>query len=169
MTRAHHRYLLEQFIGGIIVNFGINAVIAWAVFRSLAPVPFYGMMSVYGDILGMAFILPFCVCLFVTLDARRKMRAGRFSGIDREEWGRGYLAKLPEHLGWRSAFWGAVFGVFCAPLLLWMNLGAGVSEMALWDFVYFKGGVAALMSAMLTFPVVLRAFGDGVLQPADHV
>lgn len=160
MTPAHKRFLTEQFFGGIVVNFVLNAAIGWVIFRTAESAPFLGLTSVLGDTLVMGFLLPFFVCLFVTLDTRKKMKSGRFSVVPLADAVHPVIERMPLHLVKRSAVLGVIGLGVVVPLLLVMYFGLGLVEMGRWDFVWFKGTLAALMSAPISLLVVMRGFSD---------
>src|SRR5262245_37741695 len=82
MSRGHRRYLLvEQCVGSAVVNFAINAAIAWALFRGLERVPLWGDQSIMGDTVATSVILPFITALIVTPLARREVRTGRLAPL----------------------------------------------------------------------------------------
>ena len=69
------RYLfVEQPIGAFVVNFLLNALIAWGLCRGMTTVPLWGETSVAGDTIATSFVLPFVSVLIATLLVRRDVR-----------------------------------------------------------------------------------------------
>src|SRR5260370_7320498 len=66
-TPAQRRYmLLDNGVGPFVINFLINAVIAWLLFRHATHVPLWGQSSIAGDTIATSFLLPLITCLIVT-------------------------------------------------------------------------------------------------------
>jgi len=160
MTFAHKRFLVEQCIGGIVVNFAINAAIGWLIFRGVETAPFTGLTSILGDTLIMAFLLPYMLSFIVTLDTRRKIRAGRFTTLPWQKDSHPLLGRLPDKLINRSLLLGFYGLVAVLPLLAYMHFRLEVTGMTPANFAWFKGILAGVMAAPLMPLVVLRAFGD---------
>jgi len=161
MSDAHRQYLIfEQGVGAAIVNFVLNGLIAWALFRHLSIVPLWGQESIAGDTFGTCFLLPLITCLIVTGLARREVTRGRFPAPD---WRRA------EHpiLGWLPTgrfLRGVAFGAFClivfAPPTVWLLSTIGLLQMGFWSFLFFKATYAGLLGALVTPVIALCALGD---------
>ena len=77
LSSEHRRFLIvDQVIGAGIINFILNAGIAWAIARALARVPLWGNPSIANDTVATAFLLPFITCVIVTPLIRKKIVAG---------------------------------------------------------------------------------------------
>jgi hypothetical protein len=160
MSRSHCRYLLEQGVGAAVVNFAINAAIAWAMFRGAPSVPLWGQQSIMADTLGTCFMLPFITCLVVTPMARRHVRAGRVPALGWTRASHPALSWLPR----RTAARGAVLGLACvatfAPVA-WVGLGHyGVADLSVGGFVLFKGSFAAATAALVTPAIALWGIAE---------
>src|SRR5262249_39811567 len=82
MSPAQRRYLLlEQGVGAGVVNFAINAAIAWVAFRGMTTVPLWGQQSIAGDTIGTTFLLPFITTLIASRLVRGHVRSGRIAGL----------------------------------------------------------------------------------------
>jgi hypothetical protein len=158
MSAAHRRYLiLEQGVGSIVVNFLLNAGIAWGLFRGLEVVPLWGDQSIAGDTIATCLLLPLITCLIVTPTARHQVRAGRFPAL-------GWTRSSHPALGWlpeRTFRRGLVLGiagvlVFAPPTLLALD-ALGLSSLGVWHFVLFKAGFAAAAGAVVTPLIALWA------------
>jgi hypothetical protein len=161
MSPAHRRYLLiEQGVGAAVVNFAINAAIAWLMFRTQDLVPLWGQQSIAGDTIGTCLILPLLTCLIVTPMARGHVRAGRVKAL-------GWKRDSHRFLGWLPAgtfLRGFVLGLLCmlalSPLTLLVLTLLHVANLSLWQFVVFKATFAALAAALVTPVVAVWAIAE---------
>ena len=161
MSPAHRRYLLlEQGIGAGVVNFLINALIAWLSFRGQARVPLWGQQSIAGDTIATCLLLPLITCLIVTAVARRQMRSGRLAAL-------GWTPVSHPPLGWlpRGTFVrGLAFGIVCvlvvAPPAVLTLARLGIEEMTFAQFVVFKATFAAALGAIVTPIIALSAIAE---------
>ncbi len=161
MSPAHRRYLvLEQGIGAAVFNFGLNAGIAWLLFRSQDVVPLWGDRSIAGDTVATSMILPFLTTLIVTPTARRQLRAGRVSPL-------GWTRATHPPLGWlprgtlaRAFVLGLVCAIVLAPLTLFVLMRLHVADLGLGRFIVFKAGFAAAEALVVTPLVALWAIAE---------
>ena len=71
LSSEHRRFLIvDQVIGAGIINFILNAGIAWAIARALTRVPLWGNPSIANDTVATAFLLPFIPALLPVLKNR---------------------------------------------------------------------------------------------------
>ena len=151
MIKEYAHYRREQVIGGALVNFAINAVLAWLLFRQMPQVPFVGAQSIVGDTLATALLLPLLLCLaatptFRSMFARRAvLRPARLPAA-------GGLPHQPLLLG---LLLGLLALLTLAPLTLWLLQLLQVEGMSFAGFVLFKAAFAAVLAALIT-PLVLQ-------------
>ena len=160
MTDAHRRYLvIEQGVGAGIVNFVLNAVIAWLMFRSLDQVPLWGQSSIAGDTIGTTFFLPFLSTLIVTPLARQQIRNGRLPAVD---WDcrASALRRLPRRTFVRGLALGLAGVLLVAPPSLYVLNAVHLEQLAFWPFIVFKATFAALLGAAVTPFIARRALED---------
>ena len=161
MSSAHARYLfVEQLVGSAVVNFFLNALIAWAVFGRLSVVPLWGEQSIAGDLLGTAFLLPFLTCLIVTPMARRQVGQRGLGGLGWSRTSHPWLRALPAHTLWRGVVLGGACVLSVAPFLVGTLDIVGVQAMSVRAFVLFKGVLAALLAAGVTPIIALWAVAE---------
>ncbi len=161
MHEHHRRFLIvEQGLGSAVLNFLLNAAIAWVMFRSLETVPLWGQQSIAGDTIGTAFLLPFFTCLIVTRVVQKQMRAGRLAPLDWRRAAHPTLGRLPRGTLARAVVLGLATLVVAAPPSLGLLGWVGLDHMSFWGFVAFKAGFAALLAALLTPLIALCALGD---------
>jgi hypothetical protein len=161
LSSAHRHYLiLEQGLGGAIVNFAINGAIAWAMFRSAASVPLWGAQSIAGDTFATAFLLPFITCLVVTPLVRRRVRSGRVPALEWRRAAHPVLGRLPTTAVRRALALGAVCALAVAPPALWALAALDVTPMSFGHFLAFKATSAAALGAVVTPLVGLCVLGD---------
>lgn len=154
MIKEYRVYRNEQVIGAAVVNWLVNAGLAWLVFRQMSQVPFFGASSIVGDTFGTAVLLP----LFVTLVATptfRSMLARRVVLLPQAGIRRLPLPQQPLLLGLAL---GLLAALTLAPLALCLLAWLDVRAMAFSDFLLFKAGFAALLAALIT-PLVLQCAG----------
>ena len=162
MTPQFRRYLLtEHVIGAAIVNFLLNALIAWLSFRHLDRVPLWGEQSIGADLIGTTIILPLLTCLIVTRIVGVHLRHGRVSASDVPGDLRPVLAKLPDRIFVRGLALGVLTTVVAAPVILLFLYVAGVDDMALRPFLLFKASYAAVLAMMVQPIVAMRAVRGG--------
>jgi hypothetical protein len=161
MLYAHRRYLiLEQGIGAVIVNFFINATIAWLLFRSLEVVPLWGPQSIAGDTVATTFLLPFITCLIVTRLAHRAVDGGRFPAPEWRRASHPALGRLPRSTPLRALAFGFVCMITVAPASIWVLQILGLVQLGFWSFVLFKALFAGALAAPVTPIIGLCALGD---------
>src|SRR6266487_2373185 len=91
LSHEQQRFLLfDEIVGSTIVNFPLNAAIAWFAFRSAERVSLWGRSSIAADTLVTAFVLPLLTSLIATRIARARIAGGKLSRISS-----GWLVWLP--------------------------------------------------------------------------
>lgn len=162
VSEQHRRYLiLEQGVGSALINFLLNGVIAWLLFRALESVPLWGDQSIAGDTIGTAFLLPFFTCLIVTRLARGQVRSGRLPPLGWQRAMHPALGRLPRGTFLRALVLGFACVALTAPFSLWALDRGGVDHMSFWGFVAFKATFAAVLAAAVTPLIALCALADG--------
>jgi hypothetical protein len=156
-TPAQRRYLLlDNGVGPFVINFLINAVIAWLLFRHATHVPMWGQSSVAGDTIATSFLLPLITCLIVTPVAHGRVRSGLLPQLTSEVPGKW----LPRNLVLRSVVIGIICLIAFTPLTLLLLSVLGVARMTPWHFVYFKATFAAIEGGLVTPFLALWAISD---------
>jgi hypothetical protein len=158
VSPAQRRFLLlEQGVGAGVVNFLINAGIAWLLVRGRSEMPLWGQQSIAGDTIATSLILPFVTSLVVTALARRQLRSGAIVPLGWTRETHPALRCLPAGTAGR----GLVLGVACvailAPAALLLLRALGVERMSPGGFVGFKAAFAALAGMLVTPPIALWA------------
>lgn len=151
MIKEYQHYRREQVIGGAVVNFAINAALAWLLFRQMPQVPFIGSNSIVGDTLATALLLPPLLCLAV-MPTFRSMFARRVVLHPARLPAAGGLPQHPLLLG---LLLGLLAALTLVPLTLWLLQLLQVYAMSFGGFVLFKAGFAAVLAALIT-PLMLR-------------
>lgn len=161
--RAEHRrfLLLEQGLGAALFNVLLNGGIAWLMVRSLRTVPAWGGdLSIIGDTIATAFLLPFITCLVVTRLARAQVEKGRVPALDWHRSSHTVLRRLPSGVLPRALVLGLACAVALGPLVVWTLALLEVRELGAWPFVVFKAAFAGALAALVTPVVALGALGD---------
>lgn len=149
LSREHRRFLVrDQIFGSIVVNFLLNAGIAWVTFRSVEAVPLWGTSSIAADTLGTAFILPLLTSIIVSRLVWMDVRRGRLPPLPAaatfaSPWPRRSSAS-------RGALVGAVAMVAAAVPVVAVFALAGPTELRTAPFIWFKAGFAAALGAFVT-------------------
>ncbi len=166
MSPDHRRYLLlEQGLGAALVNFVLNALIAWAMFRGHDFVPLFGQQSIAGDIVGTTFLLPLLTCLIVTPLARGQLRSGRLAPLGWTTVSHPVLGWLPAGTFRRALALGAICTVIVAPIAISL-LALQVTALSFWRFIAFKAIFAAVLAAFVTPIIALWAIAGTRAEPA---
>ena len=149
ISRAHRRFLLlDQAVGGTVINFLLNGAIAWLMFRSAQSVPLWGQTSIAADTLATAFILPVMTSLIVSRVVGWQVRSGQLPPLPAAQalssmWGR----RSPLH---RGAVVGAVAVVLAAAPVVVLFATLGPAELERWRFIWFKAVFGAALGALVT-------------------
>jgi hypothetical protein len=151
-SREHRRFLIvDEIIGPAIVNFCLNAGIAWFFFRKLVVVPLWGAPGIAIDTLSTAFVLPVLTALIAAWLVRARVVRGKLLPIP---------TALRRSSSWsrrsslvRGALLGAAAVVLVAtPLVIFFAL-VGVERMPRTEFVWFKASFAAGVGVLVTPPL----------------
>ena len=154
-SSAQRRYLvLEQGLGSIFVNLGLNAAVAWALFRGMSSVPLWGSQSILGDTVATCMLLPLMTAIIVSALTHRAVRMGRLEPLP--------SARLP--FAGRPVARGVALGALCvalvAPLAIGGFVAAQTAQLSFGSFVAFKAGFAALLGLPVTPLVAWAALTD---------
>jgi hypothetical protein len=149
LSREHRRFLIvDEIVGSILINFPLNAGIAWALFRSKASVPLWGTSSIAADTIVTAFVLTVATALLATRHARAQVIAGKLAPVPISE---------IRSSAWlqRSAFMrGTILGLAAIVLAAMPVIGAlaiaGPHELSFGGFIWFKATFAAVLGAFVT-------------------
>jgi hypothetical protein len=165
MTPQLKRYLfVEQPIGSFIVNFLLNALIAWAMFRHLTALPMWGQESIGGDTIGTCFMLPFLTVLITRPLIGRDIRNGKAVPEQAREQ-IPLLRHLPPTPVRRGLVLGLAVMIVVAPLLILALRLAGVSSIPMPAFVWVKAVWSAILGALLAPWIALAVVADGYARP----
>ncbi|MFQ5665812.1 MAG: hypothetical protein ACE5I7_05200 [Candidatus Binatia bacterium] len=164
LSPDQRRYLLlGQCAVPFALNFVINGLIGWGMFRGVAPVPVWGMNSSAGpDTLGTCFFLPAITCLIVTGIVRRHTRRGTVAPLvapaSLPRWLRTFHRPLARRAFVLGATCLAVVGGAVAAVLL----ASGVSEVPHTPFLWFKAAFSAVLGGAVTPAIGLLALADPI-------
>ena len=136
----------------IVLNFAINWVLAWAIYRGTPVIPLWGMESMASDIVGISVVLPWVNCLINTAVLKRHVRQGRVPrvGIDVSQWP---WRLAPKSVVWRGLVLALLCVVFVALPTLWILNFLGLKQFALRTCLTVNASYAAVLAA-LTSPVI---------------
>ena len=97
-------FLVEQGVGGGVINLAIAALLSWVLFRHAERLPVAGSQGVVVDTIVSAFMIPFATCLIVTRIVQRHVRDGRIPVMD----GGVLCTFIPRSILWRAILLGLV-------------------------------------------------------------
>ena len=161
LSEKHRAYLIrEQVIAPALINFALNAVIAWLIFRGRGSVPLWGEGGMAQDSLATLFLLPFLTCLIVTPLVRRAVASGKVPPLDAAGAVPPLVLRLPRSLLARSTALGLGAVLAGAPLLLGGLVAAGATAFAVPSLVLGKGVYTALLAALVGPLIALRALAE---------
>jgi hypothetical protein len=149
MSHQHRRFLVvEEVVGSTIVNFWLNAGIAWFAFHRATTVPLWGVSSIAVDTLVTAFVLPVLTAIVATFIVGRQVARGKLLPIPADEIG------ASRWLRWRGWQRGVLLGIasvilVATPLVIVLTL-VGPTALSRTHFIWFKGSFAAGLGALVT-------------------
>jgi hypothetical protein len=149
MSRQHRRFLVvEEVVGSTIINFLLNAGIAWYLFRRAPSVPLWGPSSIGVDTLVTAFVLPVLTALIATFIVSQQVRRGRLLPIPADAIGSSRWLDRP---GWQRGVGLGIASVVlvATPLVVALTL-VGPTQLSSGHFILFKGSFAAGLGALVT-------------------
>jgi hypothetical protein len=162
MTRAQRRFLLvDQCIVVGVINFFLNAAIAWNLFRAVERVPMTGgSQNVLSDVLGTFFLLPLILCLIITALVRRQVRSGKLAALHWDRVTHPLYRRLPA-----SAFLrGLALAVTCTIALglpvFGLMAALGVTSVTYWELIIAKGVYSGVLAAAVSPVIAYAALGD---------
>ncbi|MGI9303491.1 MAG: hypothetical protein ACR2RB_12400 [Gammaproteobacteria bacterium] len=155
-SSQRHYLLVKQSLGAGVMNFFINGLIAWTMFRGMDPIPMWQKGVALGpDSLATCALLPAITCLIVTPIVRRHVRAGKVESAELPGW----LLPLRRPLAVRAFFFG-VAGFVLAGLVLAGLMAAGLTEFAVTPLVWVKALYTGVLGAVVTPLIALLALTD---------
>jgi hypothetical protein len=147
LSPDHRRFLLvEQVVGGGVVNLAIAALLSWLLLRHAERVPVTGSQGVVVDTIASAFMIPFATCLIVTRIVRRQVRRGRIAVLD----GGVLCAFMPRSILWRAILMAFVCAAAISPIIVAACTSLGANSVSVQHFLLFKLGFAGAEGALIT-------------------
>jgi hypothetical protein len=168
LSKAQRLFLVnEQIIGPAIINFVLNALIVWLVFRPSSSVPVWGDPGVAFDVSSTLFVLPLLTCLITTPLVRRAVQNGKVAPL---AWGpadHSLLRRLPSGLFARAVVLGVATTLLTAPVVIVLLGFIGVQDVPLLTFAIAKGAFCAVVAMLVTPLAALYALAQ-VSRPAQQ-
>jgi len=166
MSQPQRRFLLvEQGIGSMFVNFPINALIAWAMFRKLDVVPFEGDPSIWNDTIGTSFFLPLFTALIGTRLIRGALRSGHVAALGWTRATHPMLRLLPRGSFLRGALLGLVCALTIGPLAGMLFGAVGLAPLGFWAWIVLKASYASVLGLFVTPLLAIWAIAEPVSSP----
>jgi len=140
--------VVMQGLGSFAINFGINALIAWLMYRDIGRIPLAGSLTcIVSDLAVTSFAITALTCLIGTVLVKNDLRQGKIvRPIDRR-WLLCpiYKKKVPTGCDWKSVLFRSIELGLIATVLYTLPtelimIGAARNGMQIeWNFVIFKG------------------------------
>jgi hypothetical protein len=153
-------FMQEQIIGPAVINFVLNGLIAWLVFRTRALVPLWGDTSIAADVTSTLFILPLVTCLITTPLVHRAVAKGKVAPVSWALRDHPVLRRLPSGLFARAALLGLVTAVVLAPVVLGLLIATNVEALPVVTFAFTKGVFCAAVAVVVTPLAALYALAQ---------
>lgn len=148
------RYIVyDLVIVPFIVNFLLNAGLAWLALGDRSGIAFHGEFgepSLLGELLAICLLLPFFTGLIVTAIAKRMRREGRLARISVDAFPLRLLSMLPRGVFLRSALVSAGSVILIALPLIAALKALDVQFLMGNSFIAAKGVFAGLLAVMVT-------------------
>jgi hypothetical protein len=155
LSSSQRQYILiGHFVVPLAINFVLNGVIAFAMFRGLRAVPTWAVESSAGpDLIGTCFFLPAITCLIVTPIVRRHIRRGLVAPASWPESLPSSLRLFRRALPMRALLFGLVgLGVFGSLVAATLVI-AGPASFGLTPFLWLKASFSAALGGLVT-PII---------------
>lgn len=149
MPPSHRRFLLidNGLVPGII-NFILNGLIIWALYRGVPEVPLWGEPSYAVDLVITAFLLPFLTGLIVGPLVPPQVRQGKVAALPGAVFPLAGMARRGVLV--RSLLLGLMGVIFAAVPMVWLLDMANAQPLATMSYVWFKAIWAGMLAAVIT-------------------
>jgi hypothetical protein len=145
---AHRRFLvIDEIIISTVVNFLLNAGIAWFLFRSTT-VPFWGSSGIAADMLGTAFLMPLLTSLIARWLVPWQVNRGVLPKVPPAEIRTSAWRRRPGYQ--RGMLLGLVAMVVVAVPFIALFARLGPAQLTRAHFIWFKASFAAFVGALVT-------------------
>lgn len=161
LSQPQRTFLIqEQVIAPAIVNFVLNALIAWLIFRPVGTVPIWGNPGLVADVSSTLFILPLLTCLITTPLVKRAVGSPKLPAVTFGPNEHPWLRWLPQRALARAVVLGATTAVLVSPLALAAILPLGIEALPVVPFALGKGLLCALVATVVTPLAALYALAQ---------
>ncbi len=163
LSSGQRRYLLVgQCIIPFAINFVLNGIIGFLMFRDVNPVPTWGIESSAGpDLIGTCFFLPAITCLIVTPLVRRHVRSGMVERASRPEDLPSWLRPFRRPLATRCLLFGLIGLALVGGPVAGGLLSAAPAQFGLTFFLWSKASFSAVLGGVVTPIIGLVALAEG--------
>ena len=140
---AHRKYFVrDQMIGPFVINFVLNAGLAWLLFRGVGTLSVWGDPGVIGDLIATMLILPFLLCVIATPLVRNKTRTGKTPALHSKADVPGWIMKLPKHLVVRALLASLVVAMAMTPVIIvFLARATAWQEVSVGSYALAKGAL----------------------------
>jgi hypothetical protein len=153
-------FVQEQVIGPAIINFVLNGLIAWLVFRAQAQVPLWGDQSIVADVTSTLFILPLLTCLITTPLVQRAVATGKLAPVSWKLDEHVLLRRLPKGVFARAALLGGITALALSPVVIATLLLLNVHTLPVVTFAVSKGLFCSVVAVAVTPLAALYALAQ---------
>ena len=161
LAQAHRQYLIrDQMIGPFVINFVLNAGIAWLMFGNLGHLSVSGDPGAIGDLIVTMFALTFLICVIATPLVRKLYTASKIPALASKDDVPGWIMKLPGNLLARAVLCALVVALITAPVIIGFFTATGWSQVSATSYTLGKGLLCGVIAVLVSPPLALRAMAD---------
>jgi hypothetical protein len=162
MKPEHKKYILTQMVWSAGINFIINGLAAWLIYKKYTSIPLLGDTSISMDAIFTVVILTFINVPLVAAGILKLLYEKKLPRFESRKTMPPALRWLVRHI-WVFDLIVTVLLAITLPLIIVGKLELlHVNQMSFWFFVFYKAVFAALLAALVNWLVCLselKAFG----------
>lgn len=157
LSADHRRYLRTETLINTIVNTVISAVFVWVAFRGMTSISLWGNPGLAFDLLPTCVAITLFSTVVLTLLTRARLKRGRVALLTSA---RGPAAWLPGNVVVRALTSAAIVTIIAVPLSVAVLKLVGADGASFNQVLVFKICYGAVLSALISPPLLMRAFAD---------
>lgn len=158
LSQRHRRYIIADFVFGMIPNAILSGIGTFFIFRHLALVPLWGKQGMAFDFAPTVFLITLGQLTVCTLLTRKRVRAGVIPAIGVSRRRIPALRMLPHNVVLRGLIVAMLATIVLPPLSIAAMLALRIEALPLGIFVTFKtvyGPVVGLVTAPIIYLAAL--------------
>ncbi len=159
LSAEHRKYVTGETVVSTVINTILSVVFAFLAAGGQDRVPLWGGRGMAVDFVPTVFMITLVTTIAVTLITRKRMRAGKVAPLPAGEGGP--LAWAPRNAFARGFTYASLAAAVLVPLSIGVLHLLRVDELPLMTFVAFKAVYGAVLSLLITPPIVRAALASG--------